>query len=139
MIMLSGCSKTPEEKSNSPTVEKVKVTVQIVPSGLQPIGDDIFKSFDIILSRDESRKPESVFRSTEGILTDRTGKIVMNFEGSPPFYGYRAKLIVDETTGEPQELLLNPLFGDGTNVGDSITLEWNDATQTFEKAFANIP
>jgi hypothetical protein len=136
ICLASSCTKSAPAKV---AVEPPSFFTEVVPMGNQP-GPGILSNFKILLhSLGSSRNAEVVLNCVKGNLIDRNGKTVLDLNSSPPFYGYKVKLVVDRKTGMPQELQLDPLFADGSNVGDSLTFEWDVATETFVKAFSNIP
>jgi len=134
--LTSSCSKPSPTKVSAGGPSYL---AEIVPIGIQP-REGVLRSFKIQLyAGGDSAKVEEVLVCSEGELTDRYGNIVQSLKGSPPFYGYLVNLILDKHTGMPQELHLDPLFDNGSNVGDSLVFEWNEETRTFVKAFSNIP
>lgn len=84
-------------------------------------------------------KDELLLTCDDEIITDRYGNLILDISDSPPLLGYRTTIQLDEDTGMPNSILLDPLFGDGSNVGDTITLEWNADSRTFYKPYISIP
>lgn len=118
---------------------KKNVEVIIVSNDLEIVADSVYKNFIVVLHSDLQEKDELLITFDDEIITDRYGNLVLDISDSPPLFGYRTTIQLDEATGKPNSLLLDPLFGDGSNVGDSITLEWNADSRTFYKPYIAIP
>ena len=141
LIIILSCAKKDVEQSTNEVqfqAERNSVNVELVPYGINPSEISVFRNFTVILKTTD-QAANTVLTCREGAVLDKSGDRIISMAGSPPFYGYKTTLLLNKATGFPDELLLEPLFGDGTSIGDTITLEWDRTKQTFRKAFSEIP
>lgn len=153
LILLGSCTKevTRNAENNSSTSgsesmnsdletsNKNKIEVVIISNDFEVIAESVYKNFIVVLRSDLKVKDELLLTCDDEIITDRYGNLVLDISDSPPLFGYRTTIQVDKDTGMPNSILLDPLFGDGSNVGDTITLEWNAESRTFYKPYIAIP
>ena len=125
--------------SDLETSIKNKIEVVIISNDLEVIAESVYKKFIVVLRTDLQEKDELLLTCDDEIINYRYGNLVIDISDRPPLFGYRTLIQLDEETGAPNSILLDPLFGDGSNVGDTITLEWNSDSRTFYKPYIAIP
>jgi hypothetical protein len=135
-LLLLSCSKADRQVPKE--LNKTAV-YEIVPK-TGDVRDKVYRNFQILFYPMESTSvPEIVLYCDEGISYSPSGESIVSFPRFPPLYGYNLEFRLDQKTQLPGVLIIGPLFGDGENVGDTITLEWDNKKNTFLKSFQKIP
>ena len=114
----------------------------VQPFGENPEKKDIYKNFNVVLIYEDKKTPnEIILICKDGTIYDKSGNTIFALnEKGPVFYGYKIEVLPwNRRVDRPGDLILDPLFGDGRSVGDTLTFVWNKEKKTYYRFVPDIP
>lgn len=125
-----------------PQFHAPQFSLVVQPFGENPDKKDIYKNFNVVLIYEDKKTPnEIILTCKDGTIYDKSGNTIfaLNKKG-PVFYGYKIEVLPwNRRVDRPGDLILSPLFGDGTSVGDTLTFVWDKEKKAYYRFVPNIP
>lgn len=125
-----------------PQFHAPQFSLVVQPFGENPEKKDIYKNFNVVLIYADKKTPnEIILICKDGTIYDKSGNTIfaLNKKG-PVFYGYKIEVLPwNRRVDRPGDLILGPLFGDGTSVGDTLTFVWDKEKKAYYRFVPNIP
>ena len=125
-----------------PQFHAPQFSLVVQPFGENPDKKDIYKNFNVVLIYEDKKTPnEIILTCKDGTIYDKSGNTIfaLNKKG-PVFYGYKIEVLPwNRRVDRPGDLILDPLFGDGTSVGDTLTFVWDKEKKAYYRFVPNIP
>ena len=124
-----------------PQFHAPQFSLVVQPFGENPDKKDIYKNFNVVLIYEDKKTPnEIILTCKDGTIYDKSGNTIfaLNKKG-PVFYGYKIEVLPwNRRVDRPGDLILSPLFGDGTSVGDTLTFVWDKEKKAYYRFVPNI-
>ena len=125
-----------------PQFHAPQFSLVVQPFGENPDKKDIYKNFNVVLIYEDKKTPnEIILTCKDGTIYDKSGNTIfaLNKKG-PVFYAYKIEVLPwNRRVDRPGDLILSPLFGDGTSVGDTLTFVWDKEKKAYYRFVPNIP